>query len=218
MIKKIDLLMKQETEAKKKLEEAKQAAKHVKQLIPVGVDPKTVQCVNFANGTCDKGGSCQFGHFTKKEVRKEEPEAEERPRGVCRFLLDAVNAGEYGPGWACPFPACRGIHKLVEIDGDGSVDISLEEYIELQRQTIDEAKGTPVTQETFSAWKARKQREDELHAKRVAALRTGARGVDLFLTRPEMFEDDAEVAEDVDYTARNYECSDDEQTCAATEY
>lgn len=30
--------------------------------VPFGVDPKTVLCVNFKNGRCDRGNRCKFAH------------------------------------------------------------------------------------------------------------------------------------------------------------
>ena len=206
MLKKIEFEMKQELDARKREEEAKKASKRVVQLIPVGVDPKTVLCLNFQHGVCDKGDQCQFAHELKKEAAAEKPEEASGPRKVCRFLLDAINGGEYTPNWKCPLPKCSDVHKLVDLGKDSSVEVSLEEYIELQRQSLDDERGTPVTAETFKAWREKKRREEELHAKRVAALSTGMKGVDLFKLQPEMFEDDNEAVEDdVDYTARNYE-------------
>lgn len=214
MLKKIEFAMKQELDAKKKIEEEKRAAKCVKQLIPVGVDPKTVPCINFLNGTCDRGDGCPFGHITKKEQQQQQTEepAEKRPKGLCQFLLDAMNSGEYGPTWKCPFPNCTDVHSLVDVTKD--IELSLEEYIELQRQSLSDRAGTPVTEETFRMWREKKSKEEALHAKRVAALSVGVKGIDLFKLHPEMFEDDLEqdegLAEDVDYTTRNYEDSDDD--------
>ncbi|KAI4291646.1 hypothetical protein PAPHI01_0920 [Pancytospora philotis] len=209
MIKKIDMAMKAETDARLALEKSKKQ-QLVKQLIPVGVDPKTVQCVNFLNGNCDKGDDCQFGHDIKKAARSDaaaEPEAK-RPKAVCRFLIDAINNGEHTANWVCPFPNCTDIHKLIELGENTDVEVSLEEYIELQRQTLDETNLIPVTEESFRTWRAQKDKEEELHLKRVSALNANVRGVDLFKLRPELFVDeDAEAAgaDDVDYKKRNYE-------------
>lgn len=212
MIKKIDLAMKLENEARITMEKNKKP-QVVKQLIPVGVDPKTVQCINFVNGNCDKGDSCQFGHNIKKEAKKEvEEETANKQKSVCRFLIDGINNGEYTRNWVCPLPGCKDIHKLVELGSNTDVEVSLEEYIELQRQTIDETTVVPITQEVFAAWRAKKDKEEEIHAKRVAALSGNIKGVELFKLRPELFEDDEEVAEDVDYRERNYEDSDTEGT------
>lgn len=211
MIKKIDLALKLEADARQRIEDTRKA-QTVKQLIPVGVDPKTVQCINFLNGNCDKGDDCQFGHNIKKEAKSEAADASEaRPRVVCRFLIDAINANEYTKNWVCPLPKCGDVHKLVELGGNSEVEIGLEEYIELQRQTIDDMRVTPITEEVFRAWRAKKDKEEELHAKRVAALSTNAKGVDLFKARPEIFEDDEEAGDDVDYAERNYEDSEEAQ-------
>jgi len=215
LVKKIDLALKLETDAR--LAQEKSRKQQVfRQLIPVGVDPKTVQCVNFLNGTCDKGEGCQFAHELKRASKPAEEETEApRPRALCRFLLDAINGGEYSAAWVCPFPSCRDIHRLVDLGANADVEVSLEEYIELQRQTIDETAVTPVTEEVFKEWRARKDREEELHAKRVAALGADVRGVDLFKQRPELFEDDEDAEADVDYKARDYEGFDDDDQAAA---
>lgn len=211
LIKKIDLAMRLENESRLQKEKEKKEASIVKQLIPVGVDPKTVACINFLNGNCKLGDQCQFGHNIKKaEKPVNEVEEETRPKAVCRFLIDAINGGEYTKNWVCPFPKCKDVHKLTELGENSEVEVSLEEYIELQRQNIDETTGTPVTEETFKAWRAKKDKEECLHVKRVAALSTNVKGIDLFKMRPEIFEDDADVVDDVDYKNRNYEDESDE--------
>ncbi|KAI5152010.1 hypothetical protein ENBRE01_2499 [Enteropsectra breve] len=211
LIKKIELAMKLDLDKKKEAETEKKSIL-IKQLIPVGVDPKSVTCLNFLNNNCDKGENCLFAHEIKKAVKPEEKEVEDKntPKSICRFLIDAMNSGEYNKGWVCPLPKCKNIHKLMELGENSTVEVSLEEYIELQRQTLDESKGTPVTEEVFMRWRARKDKEEELHAKQVAALSNLPKGVDLFKERPEMFEDDEEAQDDVNYAERNYEDSDED--------
>lgn len=209
MIKKLELELELDRKKKQEIEDAKKSTV-VKQLIPVGVDPKTVQCVNFLNNNCDKGDRCQFGHFLKKEEKKEENKpALPKQKVICRFLIDAINGGEYKKEWTCPMPNCNDIHKLIELSNNQEVEVSLEEYIELQRQMLDEENLTPVNEKTFNEWKNKKQKEEELHAKRIAALSGVEKGSDLFLKNPEMFEDE-EVGEDIDYAVRNYEESEEE--------
>lgn len=209
MIKKLELESDLE---KKKKQQAETEKKNtiVKQLIPVGVDPKTVQCINFLNGNCDKGDTCQFSHSLKKEEKKEsETNSANRQKVICRFLIDAMNKGEFSNDWKCPMPKCEDIHKLTELSNNQEVEISLEEYIELQRLTLNDANLTPVTEKTFNEWKLKKEAEEELHAKRVAAL--SCKGADLFMKNPEMFEDDEEVGDEINYGERNYEISEDEE-------
>lgn len=210
MIKKLELETDLEKKKKAEVEMEKKNA-IVKQLIPVGVDPKTVQCINFLNGNCDKGDSCQFGHNIKKEEKKEvEIKAANRQKVVCRFLIDAMNKGEFSKDWTCPIPKCEDIHKLIELSNNQEVEISLEEYIELQRLTLNDEQLTPVTEKTFSEWKLKKEKEEELHAKRVAAL-SAKGGADLFLNNPEMFEDDEEVGDEINYNERNYEMLEEDE-------
>ncbi|XP_077301410.1 zinc finger CCCH domain-containing protein 15 homolog [Arctopsyche grandis] len=209
MIKKLELEIDLEKKKKAAIEMEKKTAV-VKQLIPVGVDPKTVHCVNFLNGNCDKGDSCQFGHNLKKEDKKEkEIKATNQQKVVCRFLIDAMNKGEFSNTWVCPIPKCSDIHKLIELSNNQEVEISLEEYIELQRLTLNESDLTPVTDITFAEWKMKRDKEEALHAKRVAAL--SCKGADLFLKNPEMFEDDEEVGDEINYNERNYELLEEDE-------
>ncbi|ELA41255.1 uncharacterized protein VICG_01744 [Vittaforma corneae ATCC 50505] len=211
MIKKFELEMELERKKKQEIDNIRKS-EVVKQLIPVGVDPKTVQCINFLNGKCEKGDLCQFGHFLKKEEKKEQNvPPHPKQKVVCKFLIDAINGGEYSKSWECPLPNCQDIHRLIELSNNQEVEVSLEEYIELQRQTIDENSLTPVNEKTFAEWKAKKDREDELHAKRVAALSGNVKGCDLFLKNPEMFEDDDEAGEEINYAERNYEESEEKE-------
>lgn len=210
MLKKIEISMELERKEKLAIENAKKPA-HINQTVALGVDPKAVMCVNFLNKNCDKGDNCQFAHELKKEEEKEViQEPSNKIKMVCRFLIDAINNGEYTQNWKCPIPNCNNIHKLLELNDDPKVEVSLEEFFELQRQTLDESSLTPVTEESFKEWKAKKEKEEEIHAKRVAALANNTLGIDLFKSRPEMFEDDEEADENVDYAERNYVDSDEE--------
>lgn len=167
---------------------------------PIGVDPKTIPCVYFLNKMCAKGDKCKYGHEKKAVVSaKETEEKTEKTKLVCRFLIDAINNGQFISNWKCPDPNCKDIHKLEE---KGDVVISLEEFIELKRQEIPE--GECIDEEAFKKWKERKRLEDELHKKRVKALKEGQSGCDLFKERPDMFVDDEEAL-DCDYAERNYE-------------
>jgi hypothetical protein len=174
----------------------------VRQVIPVGVDPKTIQCVNYLNKACPDGESCRFAH---ENVRKAETPGEEKEEPgssqICQFLIDALNAGEYRPTWTCPYPRCKNIHRLVDIKDKSGIELSLEEYIELSRQSLPIG-ATPVTEESFHAWRLRIKMEEELHLQKVQEL-AGCRGEDLFRTRRELFKDDEEAGE-LDYKERCY--------------
>lgn len=211
MIKKFELELELERKKKVEIENARKA-EVVKQMIPVGVDPKDVQCINFLNGNCDKGELCQFGHFLKKEEKKEVKNVSApKQKVICKFMIDAINSGEHLKNWTCPLPNCADIHKLTELSNNQEVEVTLEEYIEMQRQTIDDKDFTPVTEKSFKEWKAKKDKEEELHAKRVAALSGNVKGCELFLKNPEIFEDDEEAGEEIDYAERNYEESEEKE-------
>ena len=200
MIKKLDLEIEKELQEKKNEENAKKQA--IRQLIPVGIDPKTIYCLNFKNKNCDLGDKCQFSHVPiKTENKLENDKKESETKLVCKFLIDALNSREYSPTWQCPFPNCKDIHKLTEISENNEVEVSLEEFLELQRQLLTNDKLTPITEKTFLEWKKRKDKEEELHAKRIAALSSVTKGTDLFKCNPEIFEDENEGS-DIDYYNR----------------
>lgn len=195
----------------KKEKEAEKASKTkaVIQKIPVGVDPKTVVCQNFLNKCCKDGDKCRFSHENiRKSEERTETNSKDKPRQVCRFLIDAINNNEFTNTWECPFPKCQDIHKLIDLKGDEQAELSLEEYLELSRQSLGDNL-TPVTEKTFKEWKEKKLKEEELHRKKVQALASGPKGLELFESKPEMFCDDEEAG-DVDYKERCYSEEEDE--------
>lgn len=214
MIKKLDMDMEKEKKDREKAEAEKK--QFIRQLIPVGVDPKTVYCLNFKNKNCNLDDKCQFSHVPpKKEDKKEEDVDSDKPKLVCKFLIDALNNREYSPSWVCPVPKCRDLHKMVEMSENTEVELSLEEFLELQRQTLSAENLTPVTAETFKIWKEKTLKEEELHAKRKAALQQGSlMSLEMLKNRPDLFED-ADDAADIDYRTR--EVSEDSESDNETE-
>ncbi|KAK4532800.1 hypothetical protein CCYA_CCYA14G3657 [Cyanidiococcus yangmingshanensis] len=99
---------------------------------------------------------------------------------VCRYFLDALEAGRYGWFWTCPNGGdkCPYRHALPAGfvlkkkrpekeetgDGSGSTDaITIEDEIERERARISTY--TPVTLERFLEWKERKRKEREERAR-----------------------------------------------------
>ncbi len=115
---------------------------------------------------------------------------------VCKFFLDAIEKEVYGWFWKCPNgESCKYRHalpggyvykskkqrdletaaKLAEADGG----VSMEELIEEERRKLPSAGLTPVTTESFAAWKERRaaKRAAEVEAARVEeAKKTGTKG------------------------------------------
>lgn len=181
---------------KKKEQDAQKEKVLVQPKAPVGVDPKTIPCVYFQKKLCTKGDKCKYGHETAKpDSAKEEPVDSGR---VCRFLIDAMNQGSYSKGWSCPDRRCGDVHMLSEIGARKDVEIGLEEYLELSRQNV--GAHTPMTEELFLKWREKKLAEEQAHQSKVKQL--SRMGRELFDARPEMFEDDEEDGDFIDYSGR----------------
>ena len=160
----------------------------------LGEDPKSVLCVYFKAGVCEKGKKCKFSHdltldgkaakidiYTDPRDRKGRPE--ERTEITCQHFIDAVEKNVYGWLWECPNGGdeCVYTHALpagyvlerdkkdlekarLEEEEDAA---PLEEKIEEERAKLESDKLTPVTLETFLAWKKRKaeRKQKELEEK-----------------------------------------------------
>lgn len=157
------------------------------QIIPPGVDPKSVLCQYFAKGTCQKGDKCKFSHDPNihrkahkvdlyTDIRGEAAPAESV--APCSHFLDAVEQKRFGFFWVCPngvtcpqrhcLPKGVVLKEEVEIDPSMLTDTDetpLEQILEEERKKL-QGKGTPVTLERFLEWRERKQREKEAKAER----------------------------------------------------
>ncbi|KAI8638608.1 hypothetical protein BD408DRAFT_422820 [Parasitella parasitica] len=112
------------------------------QKVPFGTDPKTVLCVYFKQGTCDRGAKCKFSHdlnvgrkVEKKNLYEDEraddtmdkwdqkkleevvqSKSQKQPPTdiVCKYFLEAIESSKYGWFWECPNggTACKYRHAL----------------------------------------------------------------------------------------------------------
>ncbi|AQZ14258.1 TMA46 (YOR091W) [Zygosaccharomyces parabailii] len=197
-------LKKMEEKKRKEAEEAERRALFnnvLDQRVGQGVDPKSVVCVMFKMGNCNKGSKCKFSHdlslgrkVEKKDLyqdaRKEREQDtmdkwdEEKLRSViiskhgnprtttekvCKYFIEAVENGKYGWFWVCPNGGdkCMYRHSLpegfvlktkeqrrMEKEAIESLPkITMEEFIETEREKLDKSKLTPITMENFSVWK-----------------------------------------------------------------
>lgn len=197
-LQKLELTSALERKRKRDQEAEKEKVVLVQPKAAVGVDPKTIPCVYFQNKLCTKGDKCKYGH-TAAKTAKEGAAEEIRVKKVCQFLVDVIHQGTYNKEWRCPDTHCRDLHKLTEISQNGEVEVTLEEYLELSRQSLGENL-TPMTQEIFLKWRAKKQKEEQVHKNKVKYLSEN-KGRSLFDVKPEIFEDDEE-GEFIDYTDR----------------
>ncbi|KAI7859343.1 hypothetical protein BDC45DRAFT_432907 [Circinella umbellata] len=124
--------------AAKKAAEAKRKAEmdelfkpvQVPQKVPFGTDPKTVLCIYFKQGHCDRGAKCKFSHdlnIERKSQKKDlytdsreddkkndwdqkkleevvQSKAGKQPPTdiVCKYFLEAIESSKYGWFWECP--------------------------------------------------------------------------------------------------------------------
>ncbi|CAK9787010.1 hypothetical protein CC85DRAFT_288280 [Cutaneotrichosporon oleaginosum] len=132
---------------------------------------------------------------------------------VCKYFLQAIEDKKYGWFWICPNggDSCMYRHALPpgfvlkkDKKDDEKETISLEDFIEVERHKLKPPL-TPVTPETFAAWKktrlAKKEAEEEALTKakqqqRAAGKLTGMTGKDLFDFGGEMFEDEEEEGQE----------------------
>ncbi|KAI8980974.1 hypothetical protein BDB01DRAFT_794860 [Pilobolus umbonatus] len=112
------------------------------QKVPFGTDPKTVLCMYFKEGKCDRGAKCKFSHdlnvgrkvekknlytdersddtmdtWDQKKLEEvvESKEGKQPPTDiVCKYFLEAIESSKYGWFWECPNGgnACKYRHAL----------------------------------------------------------------------------------------------------------
>ena len=147
---------------------------------------------------------------------------------TCKHFLDAVEDELYGWRWVCPNNgnSCQYRHMLpvgyivtskkdrekakaagIQRESDTT---TLEELIEEERAALPSAGLTPITKETFFAWKAKRaaMKQSELEERLIAAeaLKSSKKGMGkdknkgimngraLFTYNPNMFQDDENAA------------------------
>ncbi|CEG70537.1 Putative Cytoplasmic protein [Rhizopus microsporus] len=114
----------------------------VPQKVPFGTDPKTVLCIYFKGGHCEKGSKCKFSHDLNvgRKVEKKDLYTDDRAEDtmdkwdqqkleevvksksgkqpptdiVCKYFLEAIETNKYGWFWECPNggSTCKYRHAL----------------------------------------------------------------------------------------------------------
>lgn len=88
---------------------------------------------------------------------------------VCKFFIEAVENGKYGWFWVCPNGGDKCMYRHSLPEGfvlktkeqkrlekealDSQPKITLEEFIETERDKLDKSKLTPITVANFAKWK-----------------------------------------------------------------
>lgn len=149
---------------------------------------------------------------------------------ICQHFVDAVEKNLYGWLWECPNGGdkCVYTHALpagyilerdrkeaekARLMGEDDDEMTLEEKIEEERANLPSTGLTPVTLETFMAWKKRKaeKKQKDLEDKmKEEAKKAGSKGGSnilsgraLFKYDPTLFKDDEEAAGEDIYEERN---------------
>ena len=215
------------------------------QQVKDGEDPKSILCSFFKAGVCEKGKKCKFSHDLTLEGKSAKIDIYTDPRDkngkgpadrtdiICTHFLDAVEKNLYGWLWECPngdekcvyrhaLPAGyvlerekKELEKAKLAAEDDEDELTLEEKIEEERANLPSEGLTPVTMDTFLAWKQRKaerkQKELEEKMKEEAKKSASSKGAGilsgraLFKFDPTLFQDDEEAAGEDIYEERNEE-------------
>jgi len=131
---------KEKDKKQKEMDELNALFKSVEQIVPRGVDPKSIVCEMFKKAKCTKGGKCKFSHdlnvgnksqkiniyedkrdFANADASNPNPpvfKANDPTRTdiVCKYFLEAVEKKQYGWFWKCPNGGneCKYRHALPE--------------------------------------------------------------------------------------------------------
>ncbi|GJN87114.1 hypothetical protein Rhopal_000059-T1 [Rhodotorula paludigena] len=139
---------------------------------------------------------------------------------VCVHFLKAIEDNKYGWFWECPAGEnCIYRHALPPgfvlqsqkkkaAEDEAAREISLDEFLEVERHKLDHTKLTPVTKESFAEWKknraSKKAAEEEAirsakSATAAAGKLNGLSGRDLFTFNAELLGADDSDGEDEDW-------------------
>ncbi len=135
--------------------------------------------------TMDQWDETKLRTVVAKKEKGEHPTTDK----VCKYFIQAVEDGKYGWFWVCPNSnlkkgiECKYKHtlppgfvlktkeqkRLEKLAAEKKSRLTLEEYIERDRQKLPKENLTPVTQETFAKWK--KDHKQKLVSKKVKTLK-----------------------------------------------
>jgi len=124
------------------------------------------------NKTMDDMTQMELQDVIRRKLRKQDNQTDI----VCNYFLDALEARHYGMRWKCPNgPLCKYRHALPKgwklkdpsATKESIVRESLEETLEnMRKEFAHRTDLTPVTAETFAAWKLKRAQETEEEAQR----------------------------------------------------
>lgn len=96
---------------------------------------------------------------------------------VCKYFIDAVENDKYGWFWTCPNGGNECMYKhslppgfvlktkeqkrLERLAKESEPQITLEEFIDMERGKMDKKNFTPITLDTFKEWKLKQQAKRE---------------------------------------------------------
>ncbi|KAL0241145.1 hypothetical protein GEMRC1_006380 [Eukaryota sp. GEM-RC1] len=205
-----------------------------------GEELSTMQCAQFAaTGSCPRGSRCKFSHDAKPKTDKINLYVDQRVQIgaevklekitteiVCKHFLDAVERNTYGYNWRCPTAGndCIYRHCLPEgyvISAHAAALMDDEEEKEPMEMIIERERSqitthTPVTDETFKAWKERKLKEkaEKIKESEEAAVRNHAAGKKQLCSGRQLWQFDSTLfvdQDDSDDESEEEEQNDDDQ-------
>ncbi|BGP14285.1 hypothetical protein JCM10213_004249 [Rhodosporidiobolus nylandii] len=137
---------------------------------------------------------------------------------VCKFFINAIEDGKYGWFWECPNGGtnCMYRHALPpgfvlnsqkkkDEEDAKKKEISLEEFLEVERHKLDQTKLTPLTKESFAEWKKNRLNKKDAEAQALQSAKSataaagktnGMSGRDLFTFNPDMLGDSDDEGDD----------------------
>lgn len=171
-------------------------------------DKKSMYADDRKDDTMDKWDQAKLEMVVKQKFK---------PRNattiVCKHFIDAIETKKYGWFWKClGGDDCMYQHQLppgfvlksdLAAQKKEEDETTLVERIEMERAKLDRTKLTPVTPETFAAWKvkqkAKKLEEEKMvikekvRAHKKGRDKSGMSGRNLFTYNPSLFVDDIDA-------------------------
>ena len=179
------------------------------------VDLRDVDDEKLENDTMDKWDQDKLEMVVAKKDNRKDDKVSNRTTIICKYFLNAVEKGMYGWFWECPNGStCIYRHALPPgyvlqrekkaMEAQKDDEITIEELVEKERSALNSQMLTPVTEDSFKAWKLKKRKEADKKqtvetAKKKDNFKTGTTagvtGREMFAFNPDMVKQDDDEAD-----------------------